>query len=185
MLYLVIDIVDNVIYDSILIDKVNYMSGFFHPPHSEASTELLLARQQAEQIFEHLHLLMHQYRNLQYQALKESGSALSHQEHKALGFFKRHPGATLSDLVEHSGRDKAQLTRLIKGLRDRGLLLAQPHPHDKRSTCLTLSEEAKTVLNRLQQQIQQVNLQAVQTLALDERQQLLRALDKIKHCLQP
>jgi hypothetical protein len=35
-------------------------------------------------------------------------------EGKVLGFFARHPGATQRDLAQHSGRDKAQLARLIK-----------------------------------------------------------------------
>lgn len=143
-----------------------------------------LSESYADELFASLHLLMHQYRNLQYQVLKESTEQISHMEHKALSYFLRHPGSTLSDLVQHSGRDKAQLTRLIKGLRDRGLLQAVAHQHDKRSTCLTLSEAAIAMLDRLQQQIQQVNLRAVGTLAANERQQLLQALDKIKHSLQ-
>ena len=49
-------------------------------------------------------------------------------EHKVLGFFCRHPGATQSDLASHAGRDKSQLARLIAGLRARGLLDAQPDP---------------------------------------------------------
>ena len=34
-----------------------------------------------------------------------------------MGFFARHPGATLSDLAAHSGRDKVQLIALLGRLK--------------------------------------------------------------------
>jgi DNA-binding MarR family transcriptional regulator len=46
-------------------------------------------------------------------------------EGKVLGYFCRHPGNTQSDLAQHSGRDKAQLTRLIARLKEAGLLEAR------------------------------------------------------------
>ena len=61
-------------------------------------------------------------------------------EIKVLGFFARRPGATQSDLAAHSGRDKAQLARLVRGLRERGLLDATADADDKRSTRLSLSQ---------------------------------------------
>jgi DNA-binding MarR family transcriptional regulator len=70
-------------------------------------------------------------------------------EIKVLGFFARRPGATQSDLAAHSGRDKAQLARLVRGVRDRGLLEAVADEADKRSTRLSLSEEGKAMFAAL------------------------------------
>jgi DNA-binding MarR family transcriptional regulator len=70
-------------------------------------------------------------------------------EAKVLGFFARHPGATPSDLVAHSGRDKAQVTRLIRGLRERGLLDAQADELDRRSTRLSLSDQGRELYTAL------------------------------------
>jgi DNA-binding MarR family transcriptional regulator len=72
-------------------------------------------------------------------------------EGKVLGFFARHPGATQRDLAQHSGRDKAQLARLIKSLRERGLLLAEEDGSDRRQVCLRLSDAGQAVQDTLQQ----------------------------------
>ena len=81
-----------------------------------------------------MHKIMHLYRSL-----RDAQHDLAHMEIKVLGFFARHPGASPSDLVAHSGRDKAQVARLIRGLRERGLLEAEADATDRRSTRVTLS----------------------------------------------
>lgn len=153
--------------------------------HEQSSSTAHTDAPTAEHIFEHLHVLMHQYRNLQYQTLKESNTALSHQEHKALGFFQRHPGATLSDLVAHSGRDKAQLTRLLKGLRDKALLLGKVSTDDKRSTHLFLTEKGQAVVARVLVHIQAVNMRAINGLSATELAQLANLLASLQRNLAP
>jgi len=71
---------------------------------------------------------------------------------KVLGYFGRHPGATQKDLAQHSGRDKAQLARPIKGLRDRGLLSAVADDADRRSVRLSLTADGRALQRTLQQQ---------------------------------
>ena len=50
-----------------------------------------------------------------------------HEGQKALwdtldvGYFMRHDGATQSDLVQHAGRDKAQIARIVKALHERNV----------------------------------------------------------------
>lgn len=146
-----------------MIDKVNYMS--------EITTE-----KYAEHIFERLHVLMHQYRQLQYHAFKNHPAQLSHQEHKVLFFFQRRAGATLSDLVEHSGRDKAQLTRLIKQLKEKDLLQGLNCAQDKRRTQLWLTDKATALLVELSAQIQRVNQLAIAEVSTDVLQQLDQGL---------
>lgn len=146
-----------------MIDKVNHMP--------EITTE-----QYAEHIFERLHVLMHQYRQLQYQTFKNHPAQLSHQEHKVLFFFQRRAGATLSDLVEHSGRDKAQLTRLIKQLKEKNLLQGLSCEQDKRRTQLWLTDKATALLVELSAQIQCVNQHAIAEISTDVLQQLEQGL---------
>ena len=85
---------------------------------------------------------MHQFRSRQFQALRDGAHDITHMESKVMGFFARHPGATLSDLVAHSGRDKAQLAKLVKGLRERGLLDGRADADDRRNVRLRLSARA-------------------------------------------
>ena len=115
-----------------IVDKVNQ-----NPP---APALEVLAR---------VHAIMHLYRSAQQRSLRAGPHDLAHMEIKVLGFFARRPGATQSDLAAHSGRDKAQLARLVRGLRDRGLLEAVADAADKRSTRLSLSEEGKAMFAAL------------------------------------
>ena len=77
-----------------------------------------------QDVFDSIHAVMHLFRAEQYRAFRDAPHPLTHMEGKLLGFFARRPDATLSDLVAHSGRDKGQLARLIKTLKDQGLLEA-------------------------------------------------------------
>src|SRR3954468_12436195 len=86
-----------------------------------------------------IHTIMHQFRSQQFQALREDSYDLTPMESRVLGFFERHPGGTQSDLARHSGRDKAQVTRLIAGLRERGLLQGEADAADRRNTRLSLT----------------------------------------------
>ena len=93
----------------------------------------------ALQVVDAMHKIMHLYRTQQHRSLRGAQHDLALMEIKVLGFFARHPGGSSSDLVAHSGRDKAQVARLIRGLRERGLLDAEADALDRRSTRLTLS----------------------------------------------
>ena len=103
----------------------------------------------APQVIEHMHAIMHLYRSQQQRSLREAQHDLAHMEVKVLGFFARHPGGSPSDLVAHSGRDKAQVARLIRGLRERGLLDAEADAVDRRSTRLTLSDAGRALYTEL------------------------------------
>ena len=139
-----------------------------------------IADKPAEAVFDAIHHVMHQYRAMQLRGLRDTSHELTHMEFKVLGFFARHPGASQTELVAHSGRDKAQVARLIKGLRDQQLLDAQPDETDRRSTRLRLSPLGKTVIGGLEGMGAQVSNLAVQGLSAEECAQLLALLTRIK-----
>ena len=72
----------------------------------------------ADDVFASIHTIMHLFRAEQYRVLRKGGHDLTHMEGKILGFFIRHPGATLRDLVAHLKQDKGQLARLIRSLKN-------------------------------------------------------------------
>ena len=149
------------------MDNVNHMSNKTPPD-----------------VFEAIHTLMHQHRALQHRALRDSGQEVTPLESRVLGFFRRHPGATQSELAEHSGRDKAQLARLIKGLKDRGLLLAEADPQDGRQWRLRLSPEGQAIRRAVQQQARQIGQRALAGLNEKEQAQLLDLLSRLSDSLQ-
>jgi DNA-binding MarR family transcriptional regulator len=130
-------------------DNVNHMAEAA-PPSADDDGALEL-----------VHGVMHAYRSLQYRFLRDGPHDITHMDGKVLGFFGRHPGATQSDLAQHSGRDKAQLARLIKGLRDRGLIAAQTDVVDRRHVRLALTPDGRAVQRALQKQAVRLGAQAV------------------------
>ena len=132
-----------------------------------------------EEVFEALHDLMHRYRAQRQRAVAAAGQDLSHMEAKVLGFFARQPDATLSDLVVHSGRDKSQLARLIAGLRERGLLCAEPDAQDRRNLRLRCTPAAQEIHRAMRQQSRRLSRSALASLDEKERVQLLALLNKL------
>jgi len=133
-----------------------------------------------DDVLELVHSVMHKYRSQQYQVLRDGPHDITHMESKVLGYFGHHPGATQSDLSEHSGRDKAQLARLIKGLRERGLLAGVVGEADRRSVRLSLTADGQAVLRSLQQQGRRLNKKAVAGLSASEAQQLVELLQRVR-----
>ena len=134
----------------------------------------------ADAVLELVHTVMHQFRSLQFHALRDAPHGLTHMDSKVMGFFAHHPGATLSDLAQHSGRDKAQLARLVKGLRERELLVAQADPADRRNVHLQLSAAGQAVQRALRHGARALNQRAVRGLDAGEQAQLAALLGRVK-----
>ncbi len=134
----------------------------------------------ADAVLELVHTVMHQFRSRQFQVLRDGLHDITHMESKVMGFFAHHPGATLSDLAQHSGRDKAQLARLVKGLRERALLDALADAADRRNVHLTLSAEGRAVQQALRREARTLNARAVDGLSAQEQAQLVELLGRVK-----
>lgn len=139
---------------------------------------------QSEQVFDAIHSIMHLFRARQLRGLRDNPHELTHMEYKALGFFFRRPGATQGDLVAHSGRDKAQLARLLKGLRDKQLLDAAADEADRRITRLTLTAEGQRIFHSLHQLGVQASSAAVTGMDADQLTQLQGLLQQIRDNLE-
>jgi DNA-binding MarR family transcriptional regulator len=132
---------------------------------------------------ENMHTIMHAYRALQYRFLRDGPHSITHMDGKVLGFFGQHPGSTQRDLAERSGRDKAQLARLVKGLRDQGLLRVEPDEADRRNVKLFLTDEGQAIRQELKQQSSRLSAKAVAGFSRVEREQLLGLLQRVRENL--
>ena len=137
-----------------------------------------------EDVLELVHRIMHDYRTLQYRSLRDGPHDITHMEAKVLGFFGHKPGATQSDLAQHTGRDKAQLARLIKGLRERGLLASEVDETDRRNVRLSLSADGQALQRDLRRQAKRLATKAVAGMDASERKQLLSLLHGLQANLQ-
>ena len=142
------------------------------------------APEEADEIFETVHALMHLFRGQQYRSLRDGSHELTHMEGKALSFFGRHPGATQTELVAHSARDKGQMGRLISALRERGLLEARLDGADRRIQRLHLTSEGRAIQASVQRQRLRVARLAVAGLNDKERQQLVVLLRRVRSTLE-
>jgi DNA-binding MarR family transcriptional regulator len=133
-----------------------------------------------DDVLEAVHRVMHLYRSQRHRLLGESEHGLTHMEGKALGYFARHPGATLSELAAHAGRDKGQLARLVSGLRERGLLEARVDEVDRRHQRLHLTQGAEESLQAMRREGRKISAAAVRGLGEDEKQQLLALLAQVQ-----
>jgi DNA-binding MarR family transcriptional regulator len=85
--------------------------------------------------------------------------------------------------VLHTGRDKAQIARLIKGLRERSLLHGEADAADRRNVRLQLTPEGQAIQQALRQQARALEAQAVLGLAEEEKNQLLALLRRVQENL--
>lgn len=139
--------------------------------------------QRQDAVLELIHTIMHQYKTQQFQALRDGQHELTHMEAKVLGFFGHRPGATQSDLARHSGRDKAQLARLITALRERGLLQGEADAADRRNTRLSLTDAGRAIQQAAQREAEILNTQAVRGMSAQQQQALLELLQQVKQNL--
>ena len=133
-----------------------------------------------DDVLELIHAVMHQYRSLQYRALRDGPHGVTHMDSKVLGYFDRHPGATQMDLATHSGRDRAQIARLIKSLREQGLLDGEVDAEDRRNVRLSLTADGKAVQKAVQQQAKRLGAKAVAGLSAEERELLGILLRRVR-----
>ncbi len=82
-------------------------------------------------------------------AIKESPHNVTPMQQKALGFFNHFPGSSQQEFVDRLGRDKAQVTRLIKDLVERELLNRVNDPNDNRSYKIHLSKKGVNVFRQV------------------------------------
>ena len=137
-----------------------------------------------DDVLEAIHSLMHMVRSRQMRSLSAGPLELAPMEGKVLGYFSRHPGATQSDLANHSGRDRGQLGRLIAGMKDKGLLRLEPDTEDRRVMRLFLTKEAESIHLAFQRQRKALSAQAVAGMDAEEKRQLLALLQRVRENVQ-
>ncbi len=133
-----------------------------------------------DEVLEALHAVMHAFRHRQHRQMREGLQDIGPMELRALHFFARRPGATQKDLVEHSGRDKGQIARLLAALRERALLEARADEQDRRCSRLQLSPLGLALLEQARSRTAPLVDAAAAGLSEAEHQQLLGLLRRVQ-----
>lgn len=130
-------------------------------------------------LLDRLHTLTHHVKARMHEAVRNEGEGLGPMEARALSFYARQPGSSQAALVQHSGRDKAQIARIVKLLLDRGLLQSAPDPADGRSLLLSPTDSGRTMQRRLHRQRIAIEAELMQRLTETQQRQLLVCLDRL------
>ena len=132
-----------------------------------------------DEVLDAVQALMHAHKRHMHQALRAQEGGIGPMEARALGFVARHPGASASELVAHSGRDKAQIARLLQQLEDRGLLAREADPADGRRQRLVLTDSGRAAQRVMGRARQRFASTVTSVLSDDERSLLLALLRRL------
>lgn len=132
----------------------------------------------ADDIFEQMHELVHAYK-AQMRDVLDAAAGVSPMAARALAHIVRHPGCTPGDLVAHSGRDKAQIARLLKDLEEAHYITRAPDPGDRRSYTLQLTERGRALHKKMHGQRRRAAQALTRGIADDELAQLSALLHRL------
>lgn len=100
---------------------------------------------------ETLHRLVHAYRRAMRDALDAAGMPLPISHLRMLKWIAKTPDITAQQIAAHTAQDKGRITRLVKELEDKNLIERHPHPQDRRSQTLHLTENGHAIMNSIKQ----------------------------------
>lgn len=98
---------------------------------------------------------------------------------RLLQLCQRRSGITQQELAQMTGRDKGQVARMVKELLERGLLLRENHPVDRRSHCLSLTPAGVRAVQTFEQAKTSVAQWLFAGMGAGERLTLQRQVDAV------
>lgn len=128
--------------------------------------------------------ILEQYKIAMTQHFRAQQIALSPLHYKVLQLIHALDPATPQLIAQRSGRDKAQVTRLLQEMEKQGLIKKLPHPTDRRSICLALTPLACERVNQGEQEAARLDERLCSLLTPAEIAQLQQLLDKIEKGLE-
>lgn len=118
--------------------------------------------------------------DLMSQELYLKGCGLSLPETRCVAAIGSFPESlTVNDVSFETNLDKAQVSRSVKSLVERGLVSRRPSPIDGRAVLLSLSAAGHSVWQQVMQLIEQRNYDLMECLSEDERTLLLDMCDRM------
>ncbi|RMF08259.1 MAG: MarR family transcriptional regulator [Alphaproteobacteria bacterium] len=103
------------------------------------------------------------------------------REWRVLAVLGAFQPVTAADVVEVTGLDKATVSRALKDLERRHLVVRLPHPDDARARLLALTPDGVALNNRIVPEAQRQEKICAAGLSKAEQADLLRLLKKLSH----
>lgn len=109
---------------------------------------------------------------------------LSMAEWRILGQLAYNGSSTVAELAQRTLTDKAQISRSVQALADRGLVLREAHESDARRVVLTLSKRGVDHVKKVYPHRDGFNDELMAQLSQQERKSLNSAIDKLRRYLE-
>lgn len=135
------------------------------------------------QMFDLLGELIHGFKQRLQDSTALSEAGLAPFQARTLGMIARHPAQSQHHLVTRSGRDKAQIARLLKELEALGLIQRQPSPDDRRAQVVSLTEKGWAIHQQVVAARSALLQQAFSNVSEEERRQFATVLQKMQQNL--
>lgn len=123
--------------------------------------------------------LAFQFKASTKRTIREHGLHLNAMHVRLLYLIRTQADCTANQLVAVTGRDKAQITRLIKELEGMGLITRTPHPSDKRSQLVVLSEPGCALMEQTVRAEQEVEARLCKGMSRQEVETFVALANKM------
>ncbi|MGI2036088.1 MarR family winged helix-turn-helix transcriptional regulator [Rhizobium panacihumi] len=131
-------------------------------------------------IVELLSGIARQFRERLRQASEGSGMKATPFQNEIIAYLGRNPGLGVMGLADLSGRDKAQVTRIIADLETLDLVSRKRSGSDRRASKLSLTEKGETIFRQVLMKRNNLATTMLDTLTPDERLTLENLLMKMR-----
>ncbi len=124
-------------------------------------------------------MLVHSLKQNMQKQIEALNLGISPMHVRVFKIIANKPACSAVDIAHFLGRDKAQVTRLLNGLIEQGLIIKAPNPEDKRSQCLRISEKGQGIMAKIVKLDKATLLQIKQGVSDEELEIFQKIADKM------
>ncbi len=111
---------------------------------------------------------------------KRRPAELSVPQFRVLAYLRRHEGASLSDLADHSGLTLPTMSKMVDGLVERGFVRREASANDRRRVVLGLTRQGRTVFDSAAQGARTRIGELLSKLSPEEQMTIIRAMQMLR-----
>jgi DNA-binding MarR family transcriptional regulator len=112
-------------------------------------------------------------------ALNEKGIEATAEQYGLLSIINENPGTIQSDIGVKSGKDKTNVTRMLKLLETRGFIKRKKDPEDSRVFRIFITNSGRNLLEKMRPLAVATNREALAGINPEEITRFMTILDKI------
>ncbi|WP_206916688.1 MarR family winged helix-turn-helix transcriptional regulator [Alicyclobacillus suci] len=110
---------------------------------------------------------------------KENDLSITYEQFRIMIRLWKEDGLTQGQIAALTGKDEPSVSRLINNMIKRNLIKRLPHPEDRRTNLIFLTEEGKNIQHDLYVQYRKTTEEALQGVSASELDTCLKVLDTV------